>query len=177
VARVNALQRVLKIDDVLDTLAEPALLLVLDGVQDPHNLGACLRVADAAGAHAVIAPKDRACGLNATAIKVASGAAESVPYISVTNLARTLRELRERDVLAIGAAAEAGQDLYQLDQTGSVAWVLGAEGDGLRRLTRETCDQLARIPMLGSVDSLNVSVASGICLFEARRQRAAKPRS
>ena len=174
VARVAALPRVLKLDDVLDTLAEPALLLVLDGVQDPHNLGACLRVADAAGAHAVIAPKDRACGLNATAIKVASGAAESVPYISVTNLARTLRELRERDILTIGAAAEAGQDLYQLDQTGSLAWVLGAEGDGLRRLTRETCDQLARIPMLGSVDSLNVSVASGICLFEARRQRSVK---
>ncbi|MCX7170657.1 MAG: 23S rRNA (guanosine(2251)-2'-O)-methyltransferase RlmB [Proteobacteria bacterium] len=176
VARVAALPRVLKLDDVLDTLAEPALLLVLDGVQDPHNLGACLRVADAAGAHAVIAPKDRACGLNATAIKVASGAAESVPYISVTNLARTLRELRERDILTIGAAAEADQDLYQVDQTGSLAWVLGAEGDGLRRLTRETCDQLARIPMLGSVDSLNVSVASGICLFEARRQRTASVR-
>ena len=174
VARVAATQRVLKLDDVLDTLAEPALLLVLDGVQDPHNLGACLRVADAAGVHAVIAPKDRACGLNATAIKVASGAAESVPYISVTNLARTLRELRERDILTIGAAAEATQDLYAVAQTGPMAWVLGAEGDGLRRLTRETCDQLARIPMLGSVDSLNVSVASGICLFEARRQRLLK---
>ena len=172
VARVAALPRVLKLDDVLDTLAEPALLLVLDGVQDPHNLGACLRVADAAGAQAVIAPKDRACGLNATAIKVASGAAESVPYVTVTNLARTLRELRERDILTIGAAAEADQDLYRVDQTGSLAWVLGAEGDGLRRLTRETCAQLARIPMLGSVASLNVSVASGICLFEARRQRA-----
>ncbi|MBI3525049.1 MAG: 23S rRNA (guanosine(2251)-2'-O)-methyltransferase RlmB [Betaproteobacteria bacterium] len=174
VARVSATQRVLKLDDVLDTLAEPALLLVLDGVQDPHNLGACLRVADAAGAHAVIVPKDRACGLNATVIKVASGAAESVPYITVTNLARTLRELNERNILTIGAAGEAEVDLYSVDQTGAVAWVLGAEGDGLRRLTRETCDRLARIPMLGSVESLNVSVASGICLFEARRQRSIK---
>lgn len=174
VAQVTSTQRVLKLDDVLDTLAEPALLLVLDGVQDPHNLGACLRVADAAGVHAVIAPKDRACGLNATAIKVASGAAESVPYITVTNLARTLRELQERDILTIGAAGEAETDLYAIDQRGSLAWVLGAEGDGLRRLTRENCDRLARIPMLGSVESLNVSVASGICLFEARRQRGGK---
>ena len=172
VARVAAQVRVLKLDDVLDTLSEPALLLVLDGVQDPHNLGACLRVADAAGVHAVIAPKDRACGLNATAIKVASGAAESVPFITVTNLARTLRELKERQVLTLGADAEASGDLYSIAQTGAVAWVLGAEAEGLRRLTRETCDQLARIPMLGSVDSLNVSVASGICLFEARRQRS-----
>lgn len=175
VARVAAMQRVLKLDDVLDTLSEPALLLVLDGVQDPHNLGACLRVADAAGAHAVIAPKDRACGLNATAIKVASGAADSVPYITVTNLARTIRELQERDILTIGAAGEADTDLYDINQSGPLAWILGAEGDGLRRLTRETCDQLARIPMLGSVDSLNVSVASGICLFEARRQRMSMP--
>ncbi len=171
VARVSATLRVLKLDDVLDTLAEPALLLVLDGVQDPHNLGACLRVADAAGVHAVIAPKDRACGLNATAIKVACGAAESVPFITVTNLARSLREMKERGILTIGAAAEAESDLYALDQTGALAWVLGAEGDGLRRLTRETCDRLARIPMQGSVESLNVSVASGICLYEARRQR------
>ena len=174
VARVTALQRLLKLDDVLDTLAEPALLLVLDGVQDPHNLGACLRVADAAGAHAVVAPKDRACGLNATAIKVACGAAESVPFITVTNLARILRQLHERDILAIGAVADAGQDLYQVDQRGPLAWVLGAEGAGLRRLTRDSCDLLARIPMLGSVASLNVSVASGICLFESRRQRLIK---
>jgi 23S rRNA (guanosine2251-2'-O)-methyltransferase len=171
VARVDAVQRVLKIDDVLDGLAEPALLLVLDGVQDPHNLGACLRVADAAGAHAVIAPKDRACGLNATAIKVASGAADTVPYIVVTNLARSLRELQERNVWVLGAIGEADKDLYAIDQRPSLAWVLGAEGDGLRRLTRDTCDELARIPMHGSVESLNVSVASGICLFEARRQR------
>ncbi|HEX8963110.1 MAG TPA: 23S rRNA (guanosine(2251)-2'-O)-methyltransferase RlmB [Rhodocyclaceae bacterium] len=171
IAKVAAAQRHVTLDDVLDTLAEPALLLVLDGVTDPHNLGACLRVADAAGAHAVIVPKDRACGLNATAIKVASGAADTVPYITVTNLARSLREMQERNVWVIGAAGETDRELYAIDQKGSVAWVLGAEGAGLRRLTRDTCDELARIPMYGSVESLNVSVAAGICLFEARRQR------
>lgn len=171
VAKVSAVQRHVTLDDVLDTLAEPALLLVLDGVTDPHNLGACLRVADAAGAHAVVVPKDRACGLNATAIKVASGAAESVPYITVTNLARSLREMQERDIWVVGAAGEAQGDIYAVDQKRALAWVLGAEGPGLRRLTRETCDELARIPMYGSVESLNVSVASGVCLFEARRQR------
>jgi 23S rRNA (guanosine2251-2'-O)-methyltransferase len=171
VARVSATQKFLTLDDVLESIAEPALLLVLDGVTDPHNLGACLRVADAAGAHAVVAPKDRACGLNATAIKVASGAADTVPYIMVTNLARSLRELQEAGVWVIGAAGEASRDLYAIDQKGPTAWVLGAEGTGLRRLTRDTCDELARIPMYGSVESLNVSVASGICLFEARRQR------
>jgi 23S rRNA (guanosine2251-2'-O)-methyltransferase len=171
VAKVAAQQRVLTLDDALDGLDEPALLLVLDGVTDPHNLGACLRVADAAGAHAVIAPKDRACGLTATAIKVASGAADSVPYIVVTNLARTLRALKERGIWIIGAASAATQPLYAIDQTGPTAWVLGAEGEGLRRLTRETCDALAKIPLHGAVDSLNVSVAAGICLFETRRQR------
>jgi 23S rRNA (guanosine2251-2'-O)-methyltransferase len=171
VAKVSAQQKFLTIDDVLDGLAEPLLLLVLDGVTDPHNLGACLRVADAAGAHAVIAPKDRACGLNATAVKVASGAADTVPYIVVTNLARSLREIKERGIWTIGAAGEATRDLYAIEQKGPLAWVLGAEGEGLRRLTRETCDELAKIPMYGSVESLNVSVASGICLFEARRQR------
>ena len=171
VARIDATRREVKLDDVLDTLSEPALLLVLDGVQDPHNLGACLRVADAAGAHAVIAPKDRACGLTQTAIKVASGAADSVPYVVVTNLARALREMQDAGVWLVGAAGEADQTLHDIDQKVPVAWVLGAEGDGLRRLTRETCDELARIPMHGSVESLNVSVASGICLFEARRQR------
>lgn len=170
-AKVAAQQTYLSLDDVLDTLTEPALLLVLDGVTDPHNLGACLRVADAAGAHAVIAPKDRACGLNATAIKVASGAADTVPYVVVTNLARSLREIKERGIWTIGAAGEAQRDLYAIEQRGATAWVLGAEGEGLRRLTRDTCDELARIPMAGSVDSLNVSVASGICLFETRRQR------
>lgn len=174
VAKVAAQPKYLTVDDVLDGLKEPALLLVLDGVTDPHNLGACLRVADAAGAHAVIAPKDRACGLNATAIKVASGAADTVPYLVVTNLARTLREIKERGIWTIGAAGEADKDLYAIEQNGATAWVLGAEGEGLRRLTRDTCDELARIPMFGSVESLNVSVASGICLFEARRQRTAK---
>ena len=171
IARVDARHRELKLADVLESLDEPALLLVLDGVQDPHNLGACLRVADAVGAHAVIAPKDRAVGLNATAIKVASGAADTVPYITVTNLARALREMQEAGVWIIGAAGEAEQSVFEVDQKGPVAWVLGAEGDGLRRLTRDTCDVLAKIPMLGTVESLNVSVASGICLFEARRQR------
>lgn len=171
VAKVSAQQKFVTVDDVLDGLNEPPLLLVLDGVTDPHNLGACLRVADAAGAHAVIAPKDRACGLNATAIKVASGAADTVPYIVVTNLARSLREIKERGIWTIGAAGEATKDLYAIEQKGALAWVLGAEGEGLRRLTRETCDELAKIPMFGAVESLNVSVASGICLFEARRQR------
>jgi len=171
VARVAAQARHVTLDDVLESLAEPPLLLVLDGVTDPHNLGACLRVADAAGCHAVVAPKDRACGLNATAIKVASGAADTIPYIMVTNLARSLRELKERNVWVIGAAGEASKDIYAIEQKGATAWVLGAEGEGLRRLTRETCDELAKIPMYGSVESLNVSVASGICLFEARRQR------
>ncbi|CAL93557.1 23S rRNA (guanosine(2251)-2'-O)-methyltransferase RlmB [Azoarcus olearius] len=172
VARIDATRREIKLADVLDNLDENALILVLDGVQDPHNLGACLRVADAAGAHAVVAPKDRAVGLNATAAKVASGAADTVPYITVTNLARALREMQEAGVWVVGAAGEAEKSVYQVDQRGPLAWVLGAEGDGLRRLTRDTCDELAQIPMHGSVESLNVSVASGICLFEARRQRA-----
>jgi 23S rRNA (guanosine2251-2'-O)-methyltransferase len=174
VARIDGRRRELKLADILDSLApeDPALLLVLDGVQDPHNLGACLRVADAAAAHAVIAPKDKAVGLNATAVKVASGAADTVPYVTVTNLARALRELQEAGIWVLGAAGEAEKTIYDIDQKVPTAWVLGAEGSGLRRLTRDTCDALARIPMLGSVESLNVSVASGICLFEARRQRA-----
>ena len=174
IAKVDARQRYLTLDDVLDELKEPPLLLVLDSVTDPHNLGACLRVADGAGAHAVIAPKDKAVGLNATAIKVASGAADTVPYITVTNLARSLKEMQERGIWTIGAAGEATKDIYSIDQTCPTAWVLGAEGDGLRRLTRDTCDELARIPMFGAVESLNVSVASGVCLFEARRQRLVK---
>ncbi len=172
VAKVSALAALPHtLDAVLENLPESALLLVLDGVQDPHNLGACLRVADAMGAHAVIAPKDRAVGLNPTVRKVASGAAETVPFITVTNLARTLRELQELGVWVIGTAGEAEQDLFAMKLDGPVAWVLGAEGEGLRRLTRENCDELARIPMFGSVESLNVSVAAGICLFESRRQR------
>ena len=176
VARVTAPVRSHSLDDTLDEAEVegrgPVLLLVLDGVTDPHNLGACLRVADAAGAHAVVAPKDRACGLNATAIKVASGAADSVPYLVVTNLARSLREMKERDIWVIGADGAAQKSLYAIEQKRSCAWVLGAEGDGMRRLTRETCDELARIPMLGSVESLNVSVSAGICLFETRRKRS-----
>jgi len=159
------------LDDLLDLVTGSPLLLVLDGVTDPHNLGACLRVADAAGVHAVIAPKDRAAGISAIVSKVASGAAESMPYFMVTNLSRTLSELKERDVWIVGTAEGAVQSIYQSKFTGSLALVLGAEGEGMRRLTREKCDQLVRIPMLGSVGSLNVSVASGICLFEAVRQR------
>jgi len=176
VAKVDAVQRHVTLDDVLDGLTEPALLLVLDSITDPHNLGACLRVADAAGCHAVIAPKDKAVGLNATAMKVASGAADTVPYVTVTNLARSMKEMQERGVWTVGADAEAKSDLYATDLSGPIAWVLGAEGSGLRRLTRDTCDILASIPMHGSVESLNVSVASGICLFEARRQRTVKGR-
>ncbi|MEJ2345513.1 MAG: 23S rRNA (guanosine(2251)-2'-O)-methyltransferase RlmB [Gammaproteobacteria bacterium] len=154
-------------------LPEPALVLALDGVQDPHNLGACLRSADGAGAHAVIAPKDRASGLTPTARKVASGAAETVPFYPVTNLVRTLEQLKQAGVWTVGLAGEADQDLYQVDLSGPVVLVLGAEGGGLRRLTRAACDWLVRIPMHGGVGSLNVSVAAGICLFEARRQRGA----
>ncbi len=171
VARVQAIEGVRTLDELLDDLTEPALLLVLDGVTDPHNLGACLRVADGAGAHAVIAPKDHACGINATVAKVASGAAETVPYFMVTNLARTLGELKERGVWVIGTAGEAEQSLYAADLKAPTALVLGAEGPGLRQLTRKTCDALVRIPMQGAVESLNVSVASGVCLYEARRQR------
>lgn len=160
------------LNTILDQLGNrPALLLVLDGVTDPHNLGACLRTADAAGAHAVIAPRDRAVGLNATVRRVACGAADTIPYITVTNLARSLRELKERGVWIVGTDDEAPGELYATDATRSIAWVLGAEGEGMRRLTRETCDDLVRIPMLGSVESLNVSVASAVCLYEAVRQR------
>ncbi len=159
------------IDAVLENLQEPALLLILDGIQDPHNLGACLRVADAMGAHAVIAPKDRAVGLNATVAKVASGAAETVPYIAVTNLARTMRELKEYGIWIAGTAADASIDLYHFTPPTALAWVMGAEGDGMRRLTREHCDVLVNIPMFGSVESLNVSVSAGICLNHARQYR------
>jgi 23S rRNA (guanosine2251-2'-O)-methyltransferase len=174
VAKAGELSLARNLDELLDAIDGPPLLLVLDGITDPHNLGACLRVADGAGAHAVIAPKDRAVGLNATAAKVASGAADTVPYITVTNLARTLRELKERDILLIGTTEDAGQGLYDADFSGPAALVMGSEGEGMRRLTRETCDVLVSIPMFGSVESLNVSVASGVCLFEARRQRIAK---
>jgi 23S rRNA (guanosine2251-2'-O)-methyltransferase len=160
------------LEDLLDSLKEPSLLLVLDGVTDPHNLGACLRVADAAGAHAVIAPKDRAAGIGATVSKVASGAAESIPYYMVTNLARTLDDLKERGIWIVGADEHADKTLYESELPEAIAWVLGAEGEGMRRLTRERCDLLARIPMHGSVASLNVSVACGLCLFESRRRHS-----
>ena len=162
------------LDDTLDAVTGPPLLLVLDGIQDPHNLGACLRVADAAGVSAVVAPKDRAVGLNATAAKVASGAAETVPYFPVTNLARTLRELKERNIWIVGTDEDAKDDLFTADFPEAVAWVLGAEGEGMRRLTREHCDFLVRIPMQGVVESLNVSVAAGIVLFESVRRRQSK---
>jgi 23S rRNA (guanosine2251-2'-O)-methyltransferase len=170
-ARAEPVRLPTHIDDVLDRLTEPALLLILDGVTDPHNLGACLRVADAMGVHAVIAPKDRAVGINATVAKVASGAAETVPYFAVTNLARTMRELKEREIWLMGADEKGEHELYSMGLTGALAWVLGAEGEGLRRLTREHCDELVRIPMLGAVESLNISVSAGICLAETRRQR------
>jgi 23S rRNA (guanosine2251-2'-O)-methyltransferase len=174
VARAERLQLAQHLDQTLDALAHasaPALLLVLDGVTDPHNLGACLRVADAVGAHAVIAPKDHAVGINATVAKVASGAADTVPYLMVTNLARTLVQLRDQGIAVIGAADGASAEYTAIDATGPTAWVLGAEGKGLRHLTRQRCDQLAAIPMAGAVESLNVSVAAGVVLFEAARQR------
>ena len=171
VARVSALAVRHSLDDVLDDVQGAPLVLVLDGVTDPHNLGACLRVADGAGVHAVVAPKDHAVGLNATVAKVASGAAETVPYLMVTNLARTLGELKERDIRVIGTSEDAEQTIYDVDLRGPVALVLGAEGSGMRQLTKKSCDELVRIPMQGAVESLNVSVAAGVCLFEALRQR------
>ena len=171
VARVAVLPAQHSLDDVLDGVSGPPLVLVLDGVTDPHNLGACLRVADGAGAHAVVAPKDHAVGLNATVAKVASGAAETVPYLMVTNLARTLGELKERDIRVIGTSDDAEATIYDVDLRGPVALVMGAEGAGMRQLTRKSCDELVRIPMAGAVESLNVSVAAGVCLFEALRQR------
>ena len=171
VALVDDVLPYVTLDDVLDALDEPPLLLVLDGVTDPHNLGACLRNADAFGAHAVIVPKDRSVGVNATVAKAASGAADTVPVVTATNLARTLRDLKERDIWVVGADT-AGESLFDADVGGSLAWVLGAEGSGLRRLTRETCDRIVAIPLQGTVESLNVSVAAGICLYAARRARA-----
>jgi len=171
VANIDSISNYVGIDDILDGLTEPARLLVLDGIQDPHNLGACLRVADAFGVHAVIAPKDRAVGLTPTVYKVSSGAADTVPYISVTNLARTLKQLKEQGIWIIGTAEDAEHDLTHFRISGSVAWVFGSEEKGLRRLTRENCDQLVRIPMQGNIESLNVAVSAGICLFETHRQQ------
>jgi 23S rRNA (guanosine2251-2'-O)-methyltransferase len=171
VARVTPLQRTHSLDDLLDAVDGPPLVLALDGVTDPHNLGACLRVADGAGVHAVVAPKDHAVGISATVAKVASGAAETVPYLMVTNLARTLNELKERAIRVVGTSDDAELTLHDADLSGPLAVVLGAEGTGLRQLTKKTCDVLVRIPMLGAVESLNVSVAAGVCLYEAVRQR------
>lgn len=176
-ARVEALAQQKSLDDLLDDLEAQGvrnpLLLVLDGVTDPHNLGACLRTADAAGVHAVIAPRDRAVGLNSTVQRVACGAADTVPYLMVTNLARTMRGLKDRGVWLVGTDDQATDSMHQIDARQPMAWVMGAEGEGMRRLTRETCDQLVNIPMLGSVESLNVSVASAVCLYETVRQRRA----
>ncbi|EJO91542.1 23S rRNA (guanosine(2251)-2'-O)-methyltransferase RlmB [Ectopseudomonas hydrolytica] len=162
------------LDELLERSEGVPLLLVLDGVTDPHNLGACLRTADAAGAQAVIVPKDKSATLNATVRKVACGAAEVIPLVAVTNLARTLEKLQKKGLWVVGTAGEAEQELYQLDMTGPTVLVMGAEGKGMRRLTREHCDYLVKLPMGGSVSSLNVSVATGVCLFEAVRQRQAK---
>lgn len=174
-ARVQEIAQIHSLDELLEgleTAGTVPLLLVLDGITDPHNLGACLRVADGAGAHAVIAPKDHAAGINATVAKVASGAAETMPYFMVTNLARTLGELKERSIWVTGTSDDAPKTVYEVDLCGPTALVLGAEGEGMRQLTRKTCDQLVSIPMRGAVESLNVSVASGVCLYEALRQRS-----
>ena len=173
VARVEVKNSAENLDQIISQIENP-LLLVLDGITDPHNLGACLRVANAAGAHAVIAPKDRAAGINPTVSKVASGAAETTPYLMVTNLARTLAELKDRNIWIVGTDEKAEKTLFEADLPESIAWVLGAEGAGMRRLTRESCDILVRIPMAGGVESLNASVAAGICLFESVRRRAKK---
>jgi len=159
---------------LLDRTETPPLILVLDGVTDPHNLGACLRTADAAGATAVIVPKDKSATLTPVVRKVACGAAEVIPLVAVTNLARTLEKLQQRGLWVVGTAGEAEQEIYQQDLTGPLVMIMGAEGKGMRRLTREHCDFLVKLPMSGSVSSLNVSVATGVCLFEAVRQRQAK---
>jgi 23S rRNA (guanosine2251-2'-O)-methyltransferase len=173
VARVEVKNSAADLDQIISQIEKP-LLLVLDGITDPHNLGACLRVANAAGAHAVIAPKDRAAGINPTVSKVASGAAETTPYLMVTNLARTLAELKDKNIWVVGSDERADKTLFEADLPESIAWVLGAEGEGMRRLTRESCDLLVKIPMGGAVESLNASVAAGICLFESVRRRAKK---
>lgn len=160
--------------DLLENTDTPPFVLILDGVQDPHNLGACFRSADAAGVHAIIAPKDKSVGITPVVSKVASGAAETIPFVQVTNLARTLEILKEMGIWIYGAAGEAEATLFQTNLTGPIAIVLGSEGEGLRRLTRETCDVLLKIPMTGTVESLNVSVATGIFLFEVVRQRGLK---
>lgn len=168
------------LDKIIDDLEKQSVsanakipfFLVLDGVTDPHNLGACIRNADAAGVQAIIVPKDNAVGITPVVRKVAVGAAETVPLIQVTNLARTLKHMQQKGIWVIGTAGEAQQLIYDCKMTGPVALVMGAEGKGMRRLTRETCDELVKLPMAGAVSSLNVSVATGICLFEIVRQRS-----
>jgi 23S rRNA (guanosine2251-2'-O)-methyltransferase len=162
------------LDDLLATVGAGTLLLLLDGVTDPRNLGACMRTAEAAGAQALIVPRDRSASLTPVVAAAAAGAAETLPLVAVTNLARAMEEIREAGVWVVGAAGEAQQTIYEIDLTVPLAWALGAEGQGLRRLTREKCDWLARIPLHGQTDSLNVSVATGVCLFETQRQRQAK---
>jgi len=176
VALAEALAMVSDLDQLLDGLTQAPLLLLLDGVTDPRNLGACLRVADGAGVHAVVAPKDRACGLTEVAVRTAAGAAEHVPYVMVTNLARTIVELQERDIRVIGTADRSEVTLWEVELAEATAWVLGAEGSGLRRLVRDRCDEVVSIPMVGSVESLNVAVASGLVLYESLRRRSAPAR-
>lgn len=173
VARVKAAKQFTEndLDNIIKALDVPPFLLILDGVTDPHNLGACLRSAEAAGVHAVVVPKDNSAGLTPVVRKVACGAAETIPLIQVTNLARAMRNLQEQGVWIYGTAGEAKQSLYDCKLTGAIALAMGAEGKGLRRLTREHCDELVKLPMAGAVSSLNVSVATGICLFEVVRQR------
>ena len=173
VALADEIKNSLTFDELLDNITDKTLLLILDGVTDPRNFGACLRVADAAGVQAVIAPKDRSASFSPAAAKAAAGAWETVPVVTVTNLAASIVELKDAGVLVVGAAGETEKSIYAFDQKRAFAWVLGAEGEGLRQLTRKRCDDLAKIPMMGTVESLNVSVAAGICLFETARQRRA----
>ena len=171
VALANEIENAMTFDELLDQITDKTLLLILDGVTDPRNFGACLRVADAAGVQAVIAPKDRSASFSPAAAKAAAGAWETVPVVTVTNLAASIVELRDAGVTVVGTAGETDKTIYEFDQNRAFAWVLGAEGDGLRQLTRKRCDDLAKIPMFGGCESLNVSVAAGICLYESVRQR------
>lgn len=174
VALAKPIDSGMSFDELMDSLNQKTLLLLLDGVTDPRNLGACLRVADAAGVQAVIVPKDRSADLTAAAIKASAGASDMIPLVRVTNLAGSIVELKDAGIPVVGTAGEATKSIYEFVQTEPFAWVLGAEGDGLRQLTRKRCSDLASIPMLGSVESLNVSVAAGICLYETVRQRTAQ---
>jgi 23S rRNA (guanosine2251-2'-O)-methyltransferase len=173
VARAAARRASLRFEDLLDAVGPETFLLLLDGVTDPRNLGACLRTAAAAGVQAVVVPRDRSASLGAVAAKTAAGAAETLPLVTVTNLARAMKEMQDAGIWIVGADVDAPRSLYEVDLTGPRAWALGSEGSGLRRLTRERCDELAFIPMAGGMESLNVSVAAGVCLFETQRQRRA----